>query len=125
MNVWLCGIQRRMRQLDYLCLVSNLPKVATIRLPCYLLTPSGISLHRDELVILDTGADNSAFSEQYLKSAGYTEITPSDKKKQTGNGIVEIKTVDIQGLVLANQFKMRGLKVDVLSNWDNNRAVAW
>lgn len=110
--------------MDYLCLISNLPKSTTIRLPFYLLTPSGEPpLFKEGFVILDTGADNCAFSEQYLNRMGYTEIAPSGNKKQTGNGIVEIKTVSIQGLVLANQFKISTLKVDVLSNWDNNRVV--
>jgi len=113
-----------MRQLDYLCLVSNLPRGTTIKLPCYLFTPAGKpSRWQDNLVILDTGADNSAFSEQYLRRVGYTDFAPSGKKKQTGNGIVEIKVSLVQGLVLASKFKVGSVKVDVLSSWDSNKVV--
>jgi len=51
-------------------------------------------------LILDTGADTTALTREFLKKNGYGKYSKSGKKKSTATGEVELLTCDIGGLTL-------------------------
>jgi len=74
-------------------------------------------------VVLDTGADRSALSKDFLMRHGYGKYTSSGQMKATAGGIVEFCSCDINGLTIANQFSFTKMKVDVLENWSSHAVV--
>jgi hypothetical protein len=113
-----------MKLLDYLNLVSSF-NGKTIRLPVAI-TPSNIKLlnkPEDHQLILDTGADNSALTEEFLMQNGYSNFQNSGAKKRTATGEVELLTCEVSGFTIANQFKISKIKVDVLTGWEEHAVV--
>ena len=74
-------------------------------------------------LILDTGADHTALTEDFLQRNGYIQFHPSGIIKRTATGEAELLTCNINGLVIANQFKVGSIKVDVLSGWNEHAVV--
>ena len=113
-----------MRQLDYLNLVSKFDG-KTIRLPI-LLDPASATVNvqsRGYQLILDTGADTSALTEEFLMRNGYKDFQKAGAKKRTATGEVELLTCEISGLTIAKQFRVNKIKVDVLTDWDEHAVV--
>jgi len=110
--------------LDYLNLVSNFDG-KTIRLPFLLAPLGGITKleARDYQLVLDTGADITALTEEFLKRSGYSKFQRTGTKKRTATGETELYTCEINGMTIANQFKIGKMKVDVLSGWDTHSVV--
>ena len=114
----------RTRQLDYLNLVTKFDG-RTIKLPI-IAEPINASIQRlslDYAAIIDTGADTTAFTKEFLKRRGYGKYQRSGLKKSTATGEVELLTCEINGLTLANQFKFGKMTVDVLENWTARTVV--
>jgi len=74
-------------------------------------------------VIIDTGADNTAFTKEFLKRRGYGRYQRSGFKTSTATGEIELLTCEINGLTIANQFSFGKMKVDVLENWKAHTIV--
>jgi predicted aspartyl protease len=74
-------------------------------------------------VIIDTGADTTAFTKEFLKRRGYGKYQKSNLKKSTATGEVELLTCEINGLTIANQFSFGKMTVDVLENWKARTVV--
>jgi len=74
-------------------------------------------------VIFDTGADNTAFTKEFLQRRGYGKYQKSGFKTSTATGEIELLTCEINGLILASQFKFGKMKVDVLENWKSYTVV--
>jgi predicted aspartyl protease len=113
-----------MKLLDYLNLVSDF-KGNTIRLPIVVAPVSvqTVDIPRGHQLILDTGADNSALTEEFLMQNGYSNFQKSGARKRTATGEVELLTCEINGLAIAKQFKVSKMKVDVLTGWDEHAVV--
>ena len=79
--------------------------------------------HFRHMLILDTGADTTAFTREFLKKSGYGRYAKSGKKKSTATGEVELLTCEINGITIANQFNFGKMKVDVLENWKTHTVV--
>jgi predicted aspartyl protease len=110
--------------LDYLNLVSSF-NGKTIRLPIAIL-PSNTQIRdipKDHQLILDTGADTTALTEEFLMKNGYDNFQKSGTKKRIATGEVELLTCEINGITIANQFKVGTMKVDVLSGWEEHAVV--
>jgi len=105
-------------------LVANLNGKA-IRLP-FMLTPANASIRdipENHLLILDTGADSTALTKEFLKRSGYGNYQRSGSKKSTATGEIKLLTCEINGLTLANQFCFKKMHVDVLENWKAHTVV--
>jgi predicted aspartyl protease len=113
-----------MKLLDYLNLVSNFDD-STIKIRTTLLPANSDTkpVHFEHKLILDTGADTTALTREFLKKSGYGVYNKSGKMKSTATGEVELLTCEINGLILANQFKFGKMKVDVLENWKAHTVV--
>jgi len=111
-----------MKQLDYLHLVSKFDG-KTIRLPIILESTHPHLQGRGYQLILDTGADTSALTAEFLTKHGYVKFQKSGTKKRTATGNVELLTCEIKGLSIARQFKVSKIKVDVLRGWDEHIVV--
>ena len=110
--------------LDYLNLVSSF-NGRTIKLPV-VIVPATKAIRPAQSfpqLILDTGADTTALTREYLKKSGYGMYSKSGKKKSTATGEVELLTCAINGITIANQFKFGQMKVDVLENWKAHTVV--
>jgi len=112
-----------MKQLGYLNLVSNFEANRTIKIEAVVIPANKTILKTERLLILDTGADNTAFTREFLKKSGYGIYTKSGNKKRTVTGEVELLTCEINGITIANQFKFSKMKVDVLENWKSYTVV--
>jgi len=110
-------------QLDYLNLVTNFETGRTIQIRTTLVPANKTIFKTERLLILDTGADTTAFTREFLKKSGYGIYTKSGNKKRTVTGEVELLTCEINGLTIANQFKFGKMKVDVLENWKSYTVV--
>jgi len=111
-------------RLDYSNLVSSFDG-KTIKLPVTI-TPANKAIRPAQSfpqLILDTGADTTALTREFLKKSGYGKYSKSAIKKRTAAGEVELFTCDIGGLTIANQFKFGQMKVDVLENWAAHTVV--
>jgi len=110
--------------LDYLNLVTKFDG-KTVKLPIIAepINPTIQKLSLDYDVIIDTGADTTAFTKEFLKRRGYGKYQKSNLKKSTATGEVELLTCEINGLTLANQFKFGKMTVDVLENWKARTVV--
>jgi len=111
--------------LDYLNLVSKFDDGKTIKLVVSA-EPSNSSIRKLPMiyhVIIDTGADNTAFTKEFLKKRGYGKYQRSGFKTSTATGEIELLTCEINGLTLAGQFKFGKMKVDVLENWKSHAVV--
>jgi len=120
----LFAIHGRMKQLDYLNLVSEF-NGKTIKLPI-VIEPANKSikpLTALSFIVLDTGDDTTAFTREFLKKSGYGVFSKSGKKKNTATGEIELLSCEINGITLANQFKFDKIKVDVLENWKSHTIV--
>ena len=110
--------------MDYLNLVSSFSG-KTIRLPIAV-APSSVDVRdipKDHQLILDTGADTSALTEEFLIKNGYDKFQKTGAKKRIATGEVELRTCEINGIIIANQFKIGKMNVDVLSGWDEHAVV--
>ena len=110
--------------MDYLNLVSDF-KGNTIRLPI-VVTPASVKvvdIPRGHQLILDTGADTSALTEEFLSRNGYSNFQNTGLKKRTATGDVELLSCQIDGMTIAKQFRIGKLKVDVLSGWAEHTVV--
>ncbi|MCL1883139.1 MAG: aspartyl protease family protein [Defluviitaleaceae bacterium] len=110
--------------MDYLNLVSNF-RGKTIRLPIEI-TPSNEQVQdipKDHQLILDTGADTSALTEEFLVQNGYSKFQKSGGKKRTAAGEIELLTCGVNGMTIANQFRVSKIEVDVLTGWDEHTVV--
>ena len=110
--------------MDYLNLVSSF-NGKTIRLPI-VIVPSNVQvldIPKDHQIILDTGADTSALTEEFLMKSGYANFQKTGAKKRTATGEIELLTCEINGMTIANQFKVSKMKVDVLSGWEEHAVV--
>jgi predicted aspartyl protease len=109
--------------LDYLNLVSDFEAGCTIKVKI-VVNPANKTIARlERLLILDTGADTTALTREFLVKSGYGKYHKSGKIKSTATGETELLTCDINGLTLANQFKFGSMKVDVLENWKAHTVV--
>lgn|GEM_PF-3315193 len=116
--------QERMRQLDYLNLVSKFDeKTIKLLISVEPMSSSVWKLPMVHHVIIDTGADTTALTKEFLKRRGYGKYQRSGLKKNTTTGEVELLTCEINGLTLANQFNFGNMKVDVLENWKAHTVV--
>ena len=110
--------------MEYLNLVTNFDG-RTIKIEVILL-PSNQSIkppvHKQTL-ILDTGADKTALTRQFLQRNGYGKYTNTAIKKNTATGPVELYSCEITGLIMANEFKFGKMNVDVLDNWQFSTCV--
>ena len=113
-----------MKQLDYLNLVTKFDG-KTIKLLIYVepANPTIKKLSLDHHIIIDTGADTTAFSKAFLVRNGYGKYKRSSSRKRTITGEVELPTCEINGLTLSNQFNFGKMKVDVLENWKAHTVV--
>ena len=110
--------------MEFLHLVTKFNGKA-IRLPV-VLTPSSteiIDIPKDHQLILDTGADDTALTKEFLLRSDYTKYKNLGKKKVTATGDVELPTCEINGLTIANQFRIGKMNVDVLENWKAHSVV--
>ena len=111
--------------MDYLNLVSKFDDGKTIKLVISA-EPSNSSIRKLPMihhVIIDTGADNTAFTKEFLKRRGYGRYQRSGFKTSTATGEIELLTCEINGLTIANQFSFGKMKVDVLENWKAHTIV--
>ena len=86
--------------MDCLNLVSKFDG-KTIKLPI-LLDPASVIANvqsRGYQLVLDTGADTSALTEEFLMRNGYTKFYRSGAKKNTATGEVELCTCEINGFL--------------------------
>jgi hypothetical protein len=113
-----------MKLLDYLNLVTKFDG-KTIKLPIVIepITSAIRNLALDYFAIVDTGADTTAFTKEFLKRSGYGRYQRTGLKKSTATGEAELLTCDINGLTIANQFKFGKMKIDVLENWKAHTVV--
>ena len=96
-----------------------------IRLP-FMLTPATAQIRaalENHQLILDTGADNTALTKEFLKRSGYGRYHRHGSKKVTATGEVEMRTCEINGITIANQLKFGKMKIDVLENWKSHTVV--
>jgi len=108
--------------LDYLNLVSKFDEGKTIKLVVSA-EPSNSAIRKLPMihhVIIDTGADNTAFTKEFLKRRGYGKYQRSGFKTSTATGEIELLTYEINGLTLASQFKFGKMKVDVLEKLEGS-----
>ena len=110
--------------MDYLNLVSKFDG-RTIKLSIFIDPADSTSRLKIEgyQLILDTGADVTALTQEFLARNGYTQYQPSATKKRTATGEVTLSTCQINGLTIANQFKVNNMKVDVLRGWGTHTVV--
>ena len=109
--------------MDYLNLVSDFETERTIKIKT-VVTPANKTIARlERLIILDTGADTTALTREFLKKSGYGKYSKSGKLKSTATGETELLTCEINGLTIANQFKFGKMKIDVLENWKAHTVV--
>jgi len=110
--------------LDFLNLVTKFDG-KTIKLPVLVDLANDtmkLQVHGYQL-ILDTGADVTALTEEFLTKNGYSHYQKSGGKKRTVTGEAELLTCEINGMTIANQFKISKIKVDVLSGWGEHAVV--
>ena len=110
--------------MDYSVLVSNF-NGRTIKLPI-VLSPANEKIRdipKDHQLVLDTGADITAITEDFLMLNGYNVYQKSGKKKRTASGVIELLTCSINGITIANQFNVGKMKVDVLRGWEAHTVV--
>jgi len=113
-----------MKQLDYLNLVSKFDgKTIKLVVSAEPMSSAIRKLPMIHHVIIDTGADTTAFTKEFLKRRGYGKYQKSNLKKSTATGEVELFTCEINGLTLANQFRFGKMTVDVLENWKARTVV--
>ena len=113
-----------MRPLDYLNLVTKFDG-KTIKLPILLASANEsmkIEVPGYQLII-DTGADTTALTKEFLQKNGYKHYQKSGAKKRTVTGEIELHTCEINGMMIANQFKVSKMKIDVLSGWGEHAVV--
>ena len=110
-------IHGRMGLLEYLNLISNF-EGSTIKIEVSLLPANKIIKHQKVIpyVILDTGADTTALTRNFLTKSGYGVYSKSGNKKNTATGEVELLTCEINGITIASQFKFGKMKVDLSDN---------
>jgi len=110
--------------LDFLNLVTKFDG-KTIRLPILAkpINPNIQNVSLDYYAIIDTGADSTAFTKEFLKRSGYGVFHRSGTKKSTATGEIELLTCEINGITLANQFNFGKMKIDVLENWKAHTVV--
>jgi len=97
----------------------------TIKLP-FLLIPSNPNIKlqtRGYQLVLDSGADTTALTRQFLKRNGYGRYQKTGAIKNTATGEVELLSCEINGLTITKQFKFGQMKVDVLENWKSHNVV--
>ena len=106
--------------MDYLNLVSKFDgktiKMVMSAEPSNKVIKSVPEIHH---VIIDTGADTTALTKEFLKRRGYGKYQWTGQMTRTATGEVELLTCDINGLTLANQFKFGKMTVDVLEKWES------
>ena len=93
----------------YLCLPYR--KANTIIIKADLYSESNITKCK---IVFDTGAARTALRKSLLVRAGYNVFDDSKTIKQTGAGIVQLKTCMINRFDIGGVFKLNNLKVDVL-----------
>jgi hypothetical protein len=54
---------------------------------------------------------------------GYAEFQKTGTKKRIATGEAELLSCEINGITIANQFKVGKMNVDVLSGWDEHAVV--
>lgn len=110
--------------MDYLNLVTKFDG-KTIKLPVLLdlATNSGKLQVKGYQIILDTGADGTALTKEFLIKNGYRQFYQTGVRKRTVTGEAELLACDINGLTIANQFKVSKMKVDVLTGWNEHAVV--
>lgn len=109
--------------MDYLNLVSSFESNRTIKIETVVIPANKAILKTERLLILDSGADTSALTREFLTKSGYARYMKSGKIKSTATGEVELLTCEINGLTIANQFKFGQMKVHVLENWKAHTVV--
>ena len=77
----------------------------------------------EQLITLDTGAYRTAISQKCLANYGYGVYRKTGEKRQTANGVIDVKTCEINGLTIAGQFVFGKMTVDVLENWTDGKKV--
>ena len=89
-----------------------------------IITPSNSTI-KEKLrsLIIDTGADRTAVTKEFLKMNGYGKFTKSVASKTTATGTANFLMCEINGLTIANQFKFGKIRIDVLENWQANTVV--
>lgn len=97
----------------------------TIKVPVFLESNNNTFADKGQgnQLIIDTGADYSALTEWFLRKNGYTNFYNTGVVKRTAAGYVEFKSCQINGMVIANQFKIGKMKVDVLTGWEEQTVV--
>ena len=110
--------------MDYLNLVSDF-KGKTIKLPIVVMPASVniVDIPRGHQLILDTGADTSALTEEFLMLNGYSNFQKSVATKRIATGKIELLTCQISEMTIAKQFKVNNVKVDVLTGWEEHTVV--
>jgi len=109
----------------YLNLVHDLREGITIKLRCKVETANKY-IRNSSVVssfIIDTGASRSAVTREKLKSLGYGKYVKEPGKKLTANGETEFFSTIIRGLIVAEQFSLGEMKVDVLEGWGKREIV--
>lgn len=112
-------------QLEFLNLVSDFESSKSIKLRVSLVSASAKirPIVGDRKIILDTGADISAFTKEMLIKHGYGKFSSLHNVKNTADGPKSFRACEINGLVLAGQFKFGKMTVDVLENWGEQVVV--
>jgi predicted aspartyl protease len=85
----------------------------TIRLKCNLYSPDK-ELDLEIRLVYDTGADKTSITKDILEYLGYTEFTPSKRRKRTAGGEIEPYVCDLSRLVVGNQFSLLNMPIDVM-----------
>lgn len=117
-------IQGRMRLLDYLNLVSRFDgKTIKMNISVEPSTPAIRNAPIFYHAIIDTGADTTAFTKEFLTRRGYGKYSKSGIIKNTTTGETELLTCEINGLTIADQFTFGKIKIDVLENWKAHTVV--
>ena len=96
-----------MKQLDYLNLVTDFDG-STIKIRTTLVPANNDmkTAHFRHMLILDTGADTTALTREFLTKSGYVKYNKSGMRKRTAAGEVELLNCEINGVTIANQFKI-------------------
>jgi len=97
--------QERMKQLDYLNLVTKFEDGKTIKLPICA-EPANSTIRNLPLlhhVIIDTGADTTALSKEFLIRSGYGKYQKSGVMKRTITGEVALRTCETSGTQTTHQ----------------------
>ena len=110
--------------MESLCLVTDFDG-KTIKLESTLI-PANKSIKPllvKQTLIIDSGADTSALTREFLKKNGYGKYSKTGKVINTATGDAELLSCEINGLTIANQFKFGKMKVDILENWKSHQVV--